>query len=119
MCVLFSSRRRHTRCALVTGVQTCALPISAPRAKVDVGDEDRAEPGGGGAERYKAIHRKPLAGDRKEHSSLLRITAGLGFNTSVEREIGGKYNDAVTQSSRKIHIRRQLGKFLGGAEGCR
>src|SRR3546814_8171112 len=30
MCVLlffFSSRSRHTRCALVTGVQTCALPI--------------------------------------------------------------------------------------------
>src|SRR3546814_7316104 len=30
MCRLFfffSSRRRHTRCALVTGVQTCALPI--------------------------------------------------------------------------------------------
>src|SRR3546814_9171682 len=25
----FSSRRRHTRCALVTGVQTCALPIFA------------------------------------------------------------------------------------------
>src|SRR3546814_17832482 len=24
----FSSRRRHTRCALVTGVQTCSLPIS-------------------------------------------------------------------------------------------
>src|SRR3546814_5772580 len=23
----FASRRRHTRCALVTGVQTCALPI--------------------------------------------------------------------------------------------
>src|SRR3546814_6746653 len=29
----FSSRRRHTRCALVTGVQTCALPICSP-AKV-------------------------------------------------------------------------------------
>src|SRR3546814_1403607 len=30
MCLFFffSSRRRHTRCALVTGVQTCALPIS-------------------------------------------------------------------------------------------
>src|SRR3546814_15920738 len=27
----FSSRRRHTRCALVTGVQTCALPISSVR----------------------------------------------------------------------------------------
>src|SRR3546814_7337837 len=32
MCYIFfffSSRRRHTRCALVTGVQTCALPIYA------------------------------------------------------------------------------------------
>src|SRR3546814_7619421 len=28
-CFFFSSRRRHTRCALVTGVQTCALPISS------------------------------------------------------------------------------------------
>src|SRR3546814_20279266 len=28
MLFFFSSRRRHTRCALVTGVQTCALPIS-------------------------------------------------------------------------------------------
>src|SRR3546814_4473719 len=27
MYFFFSSRRRHTRCALVTGVQTCALPI--------------------------------------------------------------------------------------------
>src|SRR3546814_11465741 len=30
----FSSRRRHTRCALVTGVQTCALPICAVRARL-------------------------------------------------------------------------------------
>src|SRR3546814_2639896 len=30
----FSSRRRHTRCALVTGVQTCALPISAVPKRV-------------------------------------------------------------------------------------
>src|SRR3546814_10081985 len=29
---LFSSRRLHTRCALVTGVQTCALPISPRNA---------------------------------------------------------------------------------------
>src|SRR3546814_4611027 len=30
-CLFFSSRRRHTRCALVTGVQTCALPIFGAR----------------------------------------------------------------------------------------
>src|SRR3546814_1776286 len=29
MLFCFSSRRRHTICALVTGVHTCALPISA------------------------------------------------------------------------------------------
>src|SRR3546814_1522236 len=29
----FSSRRRHTRCALVTGVQTCALPICLDRLR--------------------------------------------------------------------------------------
>src|SRR3546814_17294817 len=29
MYFFFSSRRRHTRCELVTGVQTCALPICA------------------------------------------------------------------------------------------
>src|SRR3546814_6364932 len=29
----FSSRRRHTRCALVTGVQTCALPIFPGRSR--------------------------------------------------------------------------------------
>src|SRR3546814_11879688 len=37
MCFFFSSRRRHTRCALVTGVQTCALPIySFPGLACDV-----------------------------------------------------------------------------------
>src|SRR3546814_895513 len=37
----FSSRRRHTRCALVTGVQTCALPIYLPAVLLVV----QAEPG--------------------------------------------------------------------------
>src|SRR3546814_8099753 len=38
-CVIFffSSRRRHTRCALVTGVQTCALPISRERIRLEGG----------------------------------------------------------------------------------
>src|SRR3546814_12853625 len=33
MCFFFSSRRRHTRCALVTGVQTCALTICLPASR--------------------------------------------------------------------------------------
>src|SRR3546814_9012119 len=43
----FSSRRRHTRCALVTGVQTCALPISfagpASAASIVVSDINTVE----------------------------------------------------------------------------
>src|SRR3546814_11588506 len=32
----FSSRRRHTRCALVTGVQTCALPICTDENSAEI-----------------------------------------------------------------------------------
>src|SRR3546814_12341521 len=37
----FSSRRRHTRCALVTGVQTCALPICLWQRPLSAGADDR------------------------------------------------------------------------------
>src|SRR3546814_9513515 len=55
ICVLFifSRRRRHTRCSLVTGVQTCALPIChaaaargqpepCERAEDDIGERREA-----------------------------------------------------------------------------
>src|SRR3546814_9587699 len=35
-CFFFSSRRLHTRCALVTGVQTCALPICLALGGLDL-----------------------------------------------------------------------------------
>src|SRR3546814_1484387 len=37
----FSSRRRHTRCALVTGVQTCALPIYRAATSHAVANDDQ------------------------------------------------------------------------------
>src|SRR3546814_4989227 len=37
LCFFFSSRIRHTSCALVTGVQTCALPILAEPEVADGG----------------------------------------------------------------------------------
>src|SRR3546814_3668404 len=47
LCFFFSSRRRHTRCALVTGVQTCALPILLvhviARARARDGADARAD----------------------------------------------------------------------------
>src|SRR3546814_4571972 len=51
----FSSRRRHTRCALVTGVQTCALPISrmflVPQQDIFVGGRQ----GGSGSYEYSLL----------------------------------------------------------------
>src|SRR3546814_9806005 len=38
----FSSRRRHTRCALVTGVQTCALPIYFEALDYIAANKDKA-----------------------------------------------------------------------------
>src|SRR3546814_20562526 len=40
----FSSRRRHTRCALVTGVQTCALPIFCGLLVLSGCAQDSADP---------------------------------------------------------------------------
>src|SRR3546814_3821964 len=66
----FSSRRRHTRCALVTGVQTCALPISA------------AFIGRGRSERYE------YQGDYRVLDQL-RIVAGAEHeDRSEERRVG-------------------------------
>src|SRR3546814_2970801 len=72
----FSSRRRHTRCALVTGVQTCALPIYRPRfgiaaeLRVDVG-KGIAEQTGGLAQLFDRILDQlgvvPVAGLHRQH----------------------------------------------------
>src|SRR3546814_10609934 len=67
LCVfVFSSRRRHTRCALVTGVQTCALPICAVGRRGECDRQRRcrravAEPARrvDAAERGEAVARRP------------------------------------------------------------
>src|SRR3546814_8790335 len=57
-CVFFSSRRRHTRCALVTGVQTCAIPIFLSSAATRLSDCVRRRQGAecrGARARLRAI----------------------------------------------------------------
>src|SRR3546814_17326584 len=56
-----SSRRRHTRCALVTGVQTCALPILAA-IKSETGL--RVQTGGGVRKRSDVEHLLAAGADR-------------------------------------------------------
>ena len=60
----FSSRRRHTRCADVTGVQTCALPIwGAEGGRQREGDGGRETEGGTRSHLLQLM--LTLAGDRK------------------------------------------------------
>src|SRR3546814_4098173 len=64
----FSSRRRHTRCALVTGVQTCALPIY------------RGEAGEAGADHARRIDRHGMlareAHDEEAHGNAMVVMRG-------------------------------------------
>src|SRR3546814_8718149 len=77
----FSSRRRHTRCALVTGVQTCALPILiAPvRLFTDKREEKIPVPCPGSENRFSMPWVNPLHKDGREERYAFR------FRTTHER----------------------------------
>src|SRR3546814_9720845 len=73
VCVFFSSRRRHTRCALVTGVQTCALPIwrGPLRLRPIVGDHAAVE-----------------GADMPRHGSAPAVIAAIENHASERRGVG-------------------------------
>src|SRR3546814_20754577 len=74
-CFFFSSSRRHTRCALVTGVQTCSLPISVTQ-----------RPGGTGPQ---ADPRLPRRGHRRlPYRIRRRRRADAAPTRTGRREIG-------------------------------
>src|SRR3546814_9413552 len=84
----FSSRRRHTSCALVTGVQTCALPICdlmrGPLHNFKGGSGDEFGGGADGLLRHGSIVR---TGYDKRRRRNLREQA-LGVMAFDRREIG-------------------------------
>src|SRR3546814_7490289 len=91
----FSSRRRHTRCALVTGVQTCALPIYLARRWHDLMDVNAGRIAEGSASieevGWELFHLMlDVASGRKktwaEHWKL--ANALVLFNRSEERRVG-------------------------------
>src|SRR3546814_1123835 len=98
----FSSRRRHTRCALVTGVQTCALPISGlldvlKEAALDTGLMDAFETSASRVTLSKAA----LA------QRLLLCLYGLGTNAGLKRVAGAtpdvSYEELLHVHRRFIH----------------
>src|SRR3546814_5527409 len=94
---VFLSRRRHTRCALVTGVQTCALPIYDRRGRAEQGEEqDRLVETGavGGRQSVALAQQGALVGDDfgqqiVDPGQPVALTGGVEFgNRSEERRVG-------------------------------
>src|SRR3546814_17993415 len=81
VCFFFSSRRRHTRCALVTGVQTCALPISssASRANRSAGKRSRS-----------GASKSSLPSAAKSSGAIDRKSVVSGKSVSVRVDLGGR-----------------------------
>src|SRR3546814_3999056 len=106
MCVFFfSSRRRHTRCALVTGVQTCALPIwrinddgseeDIPLEHVHVGNRLRVRPG----------EKVPVDGDVVEGRSSIDESMLTGEPIPVEKATGDSVIGATLNTTGALVIR--------------
>src|SRR3546814_5917022 len=101
----FSSRRRHTRCALVTGVQTCALPICMskhlPVTAEQIADQAIAaakagaailhlharDPQNGKPSQDPELFRPFLSKIRAQTDAVINITTGGSPHMTVE-EIG-------------------------------
>src|SRR3546814_10155814 len=121
----FSSRRRHTICALVTGVQTCALPIyatvigptrlqsiddfkkillrvNADGSQVKLEDVARVTLGGESELVNAQYNGKPAAGIAiKLASGADRKSVVEGKRVSVRVDLGGRRNSKKKKKKRK------------------
>src|SRR3546814_5484358 len=99
----FSSRRRHTRCALVTGVQTCALPISS--ALLPAGFHDRLPPRADAAARLEAcvLGTAFAHGYERTDPALAEFEEGLASRLkAARRQDAVRFIDPVSQRSLEI-----------------
>src|SRR3546814_9563620 len=87
-CFFFSSRRRHTRCALGTGVQTCALPIYDRNDHIKSYDRDDRD------DRDKS--KIAIAGTSRTITKAIATTAyrndrDKSYDRSEERRVGKEW----------------------------
>src|SRR3546814_1390911 len=92
----FSSRRRHTRCALVTGVQTCALPISVLLAQQRIEYRDRGVLLPRNAERERIAPRRLVALALIQRQPIVALRISLGADQIIrEPAFSREFLDAI------------------------
>src|SRR3546814_15008000 len=96
MFFFFSSRRRHTRCALVTGVQTCALPILTDEAHVYMA-----------VGREFANHGHTLHASRKFGKGETHSNSAENFLSILKRGVIGPYHHST-----EAHMHCYLVEFV-------
>src|SRR3546814_11717175 len=101
MFFFFSSRRRHTRCALVTGVQTCALLIAIDFARVALYWQD------GEDRQYTEEDRTPAA-DRTRLNTFENRVIGASADARADFTTGASTHRPVSGGdlSKKRHTGR-------------
>src|SRR3546814_1381400 len=104
----FSTGRRHTRCALVTGVQTCALPISGLVRTRRIGAELHPVLGD-----HARLHR--LGAAEVETLLLLHVLVGEHVETATGELLAQRGLDPFAVAERSEE--RRVGK--GGVSTCR
>src|SRR3546814_4492921 len=96
----FSSRRRHTRCALVTGVQTCALPIYIDKKVESNVIIKNQGPGGDSG----ALLRKSLADQGKKLPILEDSddSANFSYVKNFVLDVDSEYLRGVRSEERRV-----------------
>src|SRR3546814_14753349 len=118
LCVFFfSSRRRHTRCALVTGVQTCALPICSIQGSVSSTPAiARSSPAG----RAKSQRAHSLEWHPPKLWSVMLASTRSKFTFAIFYPFEAERFNSRGTASLRAHVEKALGKlFEIGRASCR
>src|SRR3546814_8228176 len=103
--LFFSSRRRHTRCALVTGVQTCALPIcrAAAAYRIGLGTNPRGDGRTRRRQRHGMVRQRPCLDPGRRDAVLTAGAARVETrSTAVEAHHRSEEHTSELQSLMRI-----------------
>src|SRR3546814_17725606 len=102
----FSSRRRHTRCALVTGVQTCALPISSTnRIDPPLRKKDKRRDDGRDHQADRRKHRRdPRSEERRVGKECVSTCRSRWSPYHLKKKKDTTQTNTSTQSNTQITI---------------